>query len=125
MMASSILTLGRHTVSGMIAASGRQFSDWSATYRLFERERIDTDCLFAPALDGALKLQGGDCVYAVMDDTMIRKAGKNGACSYFRTPPIGIAPLHQAALLMVADTGLMCMSNSSTGVLPSSVEWGR
>jgi len=89
MMASSILTLGRHTVSGMIAAAGRQFSDWSAAYRLFERERIDTDCLFAPALDEAIRLQGGDCVYAVMDDTMIRKTGKNVSGTSWRRDALG------------------------------------
>ncbi len=45
--AASILTLGRRTVSGMLSAIGRQFEDWTAAYRLFNKERIDRKALFA------------------------------------------------------------------------------
>ena len=31
---SSLLCLGRHTVTGLLTTSGSQFQDWSATYRL-------------------------------------------------------------------------------------------
>ena len=32
---SSLLALGRHTVTGLLTTSGSQFQDWSAAYRLF------------------------------------------------------------------------------------------
>ena len=38
---SSVVGLGRRTVSGMLCASAQQFTDWSAAYRIFERERFD------------------------------------------------------------------------------------
>ena len=37
---SSLLCLGRHTVTGLLTTSGSQFQDWSATYRLFSQDRI-------------------------------------------------------------------------------------
>jgi hypothetical protein len=45
---SALVGLGRRTVSGMLYASAQQFSDWSAAYRIFERQRFDTNALFAP-----------------------------------------------------------------------------
>ncbi|WP_158860950.1 hypothetical protein [Lunatibacter salilacus] len=39
--------VGRSTVTGMIAATGQQFKDWSAAYRLFHGERMNTDALFS------------------------------------------------------------------------------
>ncbi len=45
---SSLVGLGRRTVSGMLCASAQQFGDWSAAYRLFERQRFDSQALFAP-----------------------------------------------------------------------------
>jgi len=34
--------VGRHTITGLLYTSGRQFADWSADYRLFSRDRCDT-----------------------------------------------------------------------------------
>jgi len=38
--------LGRQTVSGILTASGQQFVDWTAAYRIFSQNRIDIDKLF-------------------------------------------------------------------------------
>ena len=38
---SALTCLGRHTLSGLLCTAGQQFRDWSAAYRLFERERLD------------------------------------------------------------------------------------
>src|SRR5713101_4454722 len=43
---SALTCLGRHTLSGLLYATGQQFRDWSAAYRLFERERLDSDALW-------------------------------------------------------------------------------
>src|SRR5712692_2038681 len=44
---SSLLCLGRHTVTGLLSTSGSQFQDWTAAYRLFSQHRVDTASLFA------------------------------------------------------------------------------
>jgi|GEM_PF-6832766 len=49
MALSQLVCLGRHTVTGVICASGRQFEDWSADYNLFSKERFDKEKTF----DGA------------------------------------------------------------------------
>lgn len=45
----ALVALGRHTVSGMLTATGQQFVDWSAAYRVFAQERFDIGALLAPA----------------------------------------------------------------------------
>jgi hypothetical protein len=44
---SSLLCLGRHTVTGLLTTCGREFQDWSAEYRLFSRQRFPTTEVFA------------------------------------------------------------------------------
>jgi hypothetical protein len=36
----ALTCLGRQTVSGILTASGQQFVDWSAAYRIFSQNRI-------------------------------------------------------------------------------------
>ena len=50
----ALVALGRHTISGMLNATGQQFVDWSAAYRLFALERFDTGALLAPARQAVL-----------------------------------------------------------------------
>jgi len=38
LMYGELTCLGRHTVTGMLAASGNQFVDWSGAYRLFSKQ---------------------------------------------------------------------------------------
>ncbi|MFH1018760.1 MAG: transposase [Pseudomonadota bacterium] len=91
---SALAGLGRHTLTGLIAASGRQFQDWSADYRLFSEERFDQDRLF-----GAVRRQveeflaPGEAVVAAMDDTLIRKRGRKIPGVAYRRDPLG-PPFH-------------------------------
>jgi hypothetical protein len=41
---SALTCLGRRTLSGLLCTAGQQFRDWSAAYRLFERERLAVAC---------------------------------------------------------------------------------
>ena len=81
--------MGRHTVTGMLTASGQQFRDWSVAYRLFYGERMNIDYLFSVARKNLLgkSLSVDEPVFAHMDDTNIRKRGKKitGAC-WMRDP---------------------------------------
>ena len=80
---SQLACLGRHTVTGMLCAGGRQFIDWSADYRLFSRDVWDTRELFAPITRGVVDLlPPGAPVVGAMDDTHIEKTGT-------RTPGVG------------------------------------
>lgn len=38
--------MGKHTITGMLTASGQQFMDWSSAYRLFSKNRVDSSKLF-------------------------------------------------------------------------------
>ncbi len=42
----ALTCLGRQTVSGILTASGQQFVDWTAAYRIFSQNRIGIDKLF-------------------------------------------------------------------------------
>jgi len=91
---SSLLALGKHTVTGMLAAGGRQFEDWSAAYRLFEKERINRQALFAPVITEVnARLGQNDPLVVMMDDTLIRKRGRKVAGAAWKRDPLG-PPFH-------------------------------
>src|SRR5437868_10652157 len=73
---SSLLCLGRHTVTGLLTTSGSQFQDWSATYRLFSESRLPMPEIFSVVRRGiADQLPAGAPFRAVMDDTLLRRSG--------------------------------------------------
>jgi len=95
----SVLTcLGRHTVTGMLTASGQQDRDWSAAYRLFEEERFDADQLLAPVREEVLaRLPEGARVTGFLDDTLFGKRGRRVQGASWRRDPLG--PRFQANLI--------------------------
>jgi hypothetical protein len=90
LLLSQLVCLGRHTVTGLICASARQFQDWSADYRLFSAERFDPDELFRVVLRGALpELTGDGPIVAAMDDTILRKSSRKTPGVAHRRDPGG------------------------------------
>ncbi|MBN1510773.1 MAG: hypothetical protein JXB13_02055 [Phycisphaerae bacterium] len=85
---SQLACVGRHTVTGLLSTSGRQFVDWSADYRLFSRDQWDTAELFVPIVRGILDLSPHDRPFVgAMDDTFLRKTGtKIPGVGYGRDP---------------------------------------
>jgi len=80
---SQLACLGRHTVSNLLCACGRQFHDWSADYRVFSKDRWDVQQLFVPVVQGILDLAPDKSVFVTaLDDTLLRKTGT-------RTPGVG------------------------------------
>lgn len=74
----------------MLAAGGRQFEDWSAAYRLFEKERFDRKALFAPATEAVLgHLQADEPMVVMIDDTLIRKRGRKIHGTAWKRDPLG------------------------------------
>jgi hypothetical protein len=89
---SSLVGLGRRTVTGMLTASAQQGLDWSAAYRLFEQERFEGEALFAPALRAVVAGLGEqEPLVALMDDTLIRKRGRKVHGAGWKRDPLGPA----------------------------------
>jgi len=71
--------MGRHTVTGWLTASGEQFKDWSSAYRLFQGDRMDVAGISTVIRRRVVTLadSGQRYVFAHMDDTLLRKKGRN------------------------------------------------
>jgi hypothetical protein len=82
--------MGKRTLTGMITASGHQFIDWSAAYRLFSRNRIDVSRFFDIALLSVLEESNNqDVIVAHMDDTILKKTGLKIPGTAWRRDPLG------------------------------------
>ena len=74
----------------MLAAGGRQFEDWSAAYRLFERERFNPQALFLPAIETVVeRLPAEEPLVVMMDDTLVRKSGRKIYGTAWKRDPLG------------------------------------
>lgn len=90
LMYGELTCLGRHTVTGMLAASGNQFVDWSGAYRLFSKSRVDVFKIMNVVQSNVL--QETDFlpyIVAHMDDTVIKKTGKHIPGTAWRRDPLG------------------------------------
>ena len=87
---SALACLGRRTITGLITTAGRQFVDWSADYRLFERSRVDTARLLAvPRQAVVQQLAPEDPLVALLDDTILPKQGRHVAGTSWHRDPLG------------------------------------
>lgn len=78
----------------MITAAGNQFKDWSANYRLFDKERFKVDELFHTARQQVVKLLKPDQpLIGHIDDTLLLKCGKKIDGTAWRRDPLG-PPFH-------------------------------
>lgn len=89
-MYGELTCLGRHTVTGMLAASGNQFVDWSGAYRLFSKQRVDVSRIMNVVQTNVLQETDSlPYIVAHMDDTMIKKTGKRIPGTAWRRDPLG------------------------------------
>jgi hypothetical protein len=87
---SSLLCLGRHTVTGLLTTSGSQFQDWSATYRLFSQDRVPVSEIFSVVRRSiADQLPSGTPFRAVLDDSLLRRSGLHTPGVGWRRDPLG------------------------------------
>ena len=87
---SSLLCLGRHTVTGLLTTCGCEFQDWSAAYRIFSQGRLPIDEMFAVirrAVLAELPPQAPLCV--AVDDSILRKSGIRIPGVTWRRDPLG------------------------------------
>jgi hypothetical protein len=92
LMYGALTCPGRHTVTGMLTASGNQFVDWSGAYQLFSKQRIDISKIMEVVQSNVLKET--DClpyIVAHMDDTVIKKTGRRIPGAAWRRDPLGPA----------------------------------
>ena len=83
---AQLACLGTHTITGLLTTCGKQFGDWSADYRLYERSRVVPEQLFEPVRHALCQNQQGPVVMA-MDDTRLKKTGtKVHGVKYMRDP---------------------------------------
>ena len=86
----ALTCVGRHTLTGMLTASGHQFMDWSSAYRLFSKNRVDVSKLFGVARSGVLnELQHQDSIVVNLDDTILKKTGIRIPGTAWRRDPLG------------------------------------
>ena len=91
---SSLLCLGRHTVTGLLTTCGLEFQDWSADYRLFSCDRLPLSDIFAVirrAVVAELPPNAPLCV--AIDDSLLRKRGIRIPGVAWRRDPLG-PPFH-------------------------------
>jgi len=75
----------------MITATGQQFKDWSAAYRLFQGDRMNTEKLFSVIRKNVVDTicPEEEEIYAHMDDTLFRKSGKKVSGVKWMRDPLG------------------------------------
>lgn len=89
---NGVLTcMGRHTVTGWLTASGEQFKDWTAAYRLFKGDRMDISGIFGVVRRRVVGLidSSEHYIFAHMDDTLLRKKGKKVFGARWLRDPLG------------------------------------
>jgi hypothetical protein len=90
-----LLCLRTHLTSNAICATGRQFLDWSADYRLFSRSPWNPHTLFEPIFDhlAALLPDPHAPVIAALDDTLCKKTGRHIPGATIARDPMSL-PFH-------------------------------
>ena len=87
---SSLLCLGRHTVTGLLTTCGQEFRDWSAPYRLFSCDRLSTDQIFVTSVMPSWPWSLSPAPLCVaIDDSLLRKTGIRIHGVAWRRDPLG------------------------------------
>ena len=87
---AQLVCLGDHTITGLLSTSGRQQQDWSADYRMYSRQRIHPQALFAQVRSRLLEsLPPAEPVVVAIDDTQVRKSGQKVFGAKYTRDPLG------------------------------------
>jgi len=107
---AQLVCMGSHTVTNLVSACGGQFKDWSADYRMYERNRVSPEALFAAVRSQLCERHGGDVVIA-LDDTRVRKSGKKTFGVKYTRDPLG-PPFHVNFILAqrFVQTSMACQT---------------
>jgi hypothetical protein len=77
-------------VTGLLTTSGSQFHDWTSSYRLFSAPRLPVEAIFAVARRAVVsQLPPLAPVCAVLDDSLLHRAGLHTPGVAWRRDPLG------------------------------------
>ena len=85
---AGLACLGRRTLTRIIWAQGRQHLNWSGEYLLHSRSRWDPQPLFEPILRRALAYCPNRLVGVAVDDTRLRKTGRQIRQAFYQRDPL-------------------------------------
>ena len=87
---SSLLCLGRRTVTGLLSTCGQQFQDWSAAYRLSSQHRIAAPALFTGVRQQVAQLvPDSEPICIAVDDSLFPRSGAKIHGVGWRRDPLG------------------------------------
>jgi Transposase DDE domain len=93
-----LLVLGRATLSRILWVNGRENHSWSGEYFLHSRARWEPQALFAPLLKEALAFCPGPLIGVAVDDTRLRKTGRQIVQAAYQRDPLS-PPFHTNLIL--------------------------
>jgi len=89
LLLSNLLCVGRHWLTRVLCATGRDQRDWSADYRFFSRSCWKAQDLFTPVVRRTLQyLKPGEPICIAGDETKIRRAGRKVCRSRWMKDPL-------------------------------------
>jgi hypothetical protein len=86
---SELVCMGQHTMTNLLVTGGRQFVDWTADYRLYSHERIDSRAVFAQVRKEVCAMSDGKVLVTALDDSLLRKTGKKIPGVKYARDPMG------------------------------------
>ena len=86
--------------------------DWSADYRLFSASKWEPDKFFEPVLEEALRLSDSGPILGVIDDTLLRKTGRQIPGTAYARDPLS-PPFHTNLVLgqRFLEVGVLVRAN--------------
>lgn len=77
-------------MTGLLTTSGSQFQDWTASYRLFSRDRLPVSGIFSVVRRAVAENLAADAPFcAVLDDSLLRRSGLHTPGVAWRRDPLG------------------------------------
>jgi len=120
-----LLCPGRHTVTSLITAFGKQHQDWTADYSLYSKDRVNEEVLFRQVrkeVEALAEPSRPLCV--ALDDTILRKTGKTIPGAAYRKDPLG--PAFNINLVwaqrMMQVSGAVVGENNEVRMVPIAFE---
>jgi hypothetical protein len=87
-MLSSLVSFGRHTITGLLRTQNRHQQDWTADYRFYAQDRFDDEAIFNQVRKILeTHLNPSQPLVTAMDDSLLRKTGRKvHGVRYVRDP---------------------------------------
>jgi hypothetical protein len=76
-------------MTNLLTTGGRQFVDWTADYRLYSKERIDSANVFSQIREEVNELNDGKALITALDDSLLHKTGKKIPGVKYARDPMG------------------------------------